>query len=84
MCESKIYCTVAKKKKISCFPPPTLPQRHVRIYNLTKRELSKKLQTGAKWISSLDIHPGGDNLLVSISFKKKKKSTFQFPKKKSK
>ena len=56
----------------------------MRIYNLTKRELSKKLQTGAKWISSLDIHPGGDNLLVSISFKKKKKSTFQFPKKKSK
>jgi ribosome biogenesis protein ERB1 len=39
-------------------------QRHVRVYNLSKQELSKKLQTGAKWISSLAIHPKGDNVLV--------------------
>ena len=39
-------------------------QRHVRIYNLSKQELSKKLMTGAKWISSLAIHPKGDNVLV--------------------
>ncbi|CAB4059063.1 ERB1 [Lepeophtheirus salmonis] len=39
-------------------------QRHVRIYNLVKQELSKKLMTGSKWISSLAIHPHGDNLLV--------------------
>jgi len=39
-------------------------QRHVRVYNLTKQELTKKLMTGSKWISSLAIHPGGDNVLV--------------------
>ena len=39
-------------------------QRHVRIYNLSKLELAKKLQTGAKWISSLAIHPHGDNVLL--------------------
>ena len=38
-------------------------QRHVRVYNLSKLELTKKLQTGAKWISSLAIHPHGDNVL---------------------
>ena len=39
-------------------------QRHVRIYNLTKLELTKKLMTGAKWISSMAIHSHGDNVLV--------------------
>ena len=39
-------------------------QRHVRVYNLTKQELSKKLITGAKWISSIAVHPHGDNVLV--------------------
>lgn len=39
-------------------------QRHVRIYDLIKQQLVKKLMTNSKWISSLDIHPGGDNLLV--------------------
>eukprot|EP01135_Chromosphaera_perkinsii_P004685 Nk52_evm34s293 gene=Nk52_evmTU34s293 len=39
-------------------------QRYVRVYNLTKQQLVKKLTTGAKWISSIDIHPKGDNLIV--------------------
>lgn len=33
-------------------------QRHVRVYNLLKQELTKKLMTGAKWISSIAVHPG--------------------------
>ncbi len=45
-------------------------QRHVRIYNLSKQDLAKKLQTGAKWISSLAIHPKGDNVLISTYDKK--------------
>ncbi len=48
-------------------------QRCVRVYNLAKQELSKKLQTGgggAKWISSLAIHPKGDNVLVGTYDKK--------------
>ncbi|XP_067111897.1 ribosome biogenesis protein bop1 [Osmerus mordax] len=38
-------------------------QRYVRVYNLIKQELTKKLMTNCKWISSMAIHPGGDNLV---------------------
>lgn len=34
-------------------------QKYVRIYDLVKQELVKKLLTGVKWISSIDIHPQG-------------------------
>uniref|UniRef100_UPI001EAEB52E ribosome biogenesis protein bop1-like n=1 Tax=Oncorhynchus gorbuscha TaxID=8017 RepID=UPI001EAEB52E len=33
------------------------------VYNLIKQELTKKLMTNCKWISSMAIHPGGDNLI---------------------
>nr|NVI69900.1 putative ribosome biogenesis protein BOP1 homolog [Cucujiformia] len=39
-------------------------QRHVRIYDLVKQTLIKKLITNSKWISTMAIHTGGDNLLV--------------------
>nr|NVI69904.1 putative ribosome biogenesis protein BOP1 homolog [Cucujiformia] len=39
-------------------------QRHIRIYDLIKQTLVKKLMTNCKWISTMAIHPGGDNLLV--------------------
>lgn len=39
-------------------------QRFVRVYNLQKQELTKKLLAGVKWISSLDVHPTGDNVLI--------------------
>ncbi|KAL5022280.1 hypothetical protein ScPMuIL_001435 [Solemya velum] len=39
-------------------------QRYVRIYNLLKQELSKKLMTNCKWVSSIAVHPGGDNVIV--------------------
>ncbi|RYP23370.1 hypothetical protein DL767_008824 [Monosporascus sp. MG133] len=39
-------------------------QRAIRCYDLQKQELVKALQPGARWISSFDIHPGGDNLVV--------------------
>lgn len=39
-------------------------QTHIRIYNLVKQVLVKKLLTNSKYISSMDIHPGGDNLIV--------------------
>ncbi|XP_023014467.1 ribosome biogenesis protein BOP1 homolog isoform X2 [Leptinotarsa decemlineata] len=39
-------------------------QRHVRIYDLVKQTLMKKLLTNSKWISTMAIHPLGDNLLV--------------------
>ncbi|XP_057210906.1 ribosome biogenesis protein bop1 [Triplophysa rosa] len=38
-------------------------QRYVRVYNLIKQELTKKLMTNCKWISSMAVHPGGDNVI---------------------
>lgn len=35
-------------------------QRNVRIYNLVKQEMTKKLQANAKWISCMAVHPGGE------------------------
>ncbi|KAE8910517.1 Ribosome biogenesis protein [Phytophthora fragariae] len=39
-------------------------QRHVRVYNLVKQSIVKKLSSGVKWISSMAVHPNGDHLLV--------------------
>ncbi|TPX38268.1 hypothetical protein SmJEL517_g00056 [Synchytrium microbalum] len=39
-------------------------QREIRVYNLVKQEMTKKLQPGVKWISSMDVHPNGDNLII--------------------
>ncbi|XP_017755564.1 PREDICTED: ribosome biogenesis protein BOP1 homolog [Eufriesea mexicana] len=39
-------------------------QRNVRIYDLMKQEMIKKLLSNSQWISSMAIHPGGDNILV--------------------
>ena len=39
-------------------------QKMIRSYDLSKQELLKIIQPGARWISSFDIHPGGDNLIV--------------------
>ncbi|XP_037330852.2 ribosome biogenesis protein bop1 [Pungitius pungitius] len=38
-------------------------QRFVRIYNLVKQEMTKKLQANSKWISSMAVHPGGDHVI---------------------
>src|SRR5690606_18072655 len=39
-------------------------QRYIRVYDLAKQDLVKTLQPGARWISSFDVHPGGDNVIV--------------------
>ena len=39
-------------------------QRSIRVYDLSKQTLLKVLQPGARWISSFDIHPLGDNVIV--------------------
>ncbi|KAJ2498473.1 Ribosome biogenesis protein erb1, partial [Coemansia sp. RSA 2052] len=44
--------------------------RYVRIYNLMQQALVKTLQPGVKWISSIDVHPQGDNVIVGSYDKK--------------
>jgi ribosome biogenesis protein ERB1 len=39
-------------------------QRHIRVYNLMQQSLVKKLMSGTQWISSISVHPGGDNLII--------------------
>ncbi|CAN0121144.1 unnamed protein product [Ascophyllum nodosum] len=36
----------------------------VRVYHLMKQMMVKKLISGCKWISSMDVHPSGDHLIV--------------------
>nr|GAT53975.1 predicted protein [Mycena chlorophos] len=39
-------------------------QQYIRIYNLAEQKLLKTLMPGIKWISSMDVHPSGDHLIV--------------------
>jgi len=39
-------------------------QQYVRVYNLSEQKLLKTLLPGIKWISSMDVHPSGDHLIV--------------------
>ena len=39
-------------------------QRFVRVYNLVKQELAKKLVANCHYISSMAVHPQGDNVLI--------------------
>jgi len=39
-------------------------ERYVRIYDLMAQSLVKTLQPGVKHVSSLDVHPMGDNVIV--------------------
>ena len=34
------------------------------MYNLAEQKLLKTLQPGIRWISSMDVHPLGDHLIV--------------------
>ncbi|CDF34706.1 Ribosome biogenesis protein ERB Nucleolus [Chondrus crispus] len=38
---------------------------HVRIYNLALQRMVKTLKPGVSWISSIDVHPSGDHVLVT-------------------
>ena len=48
-------------------------QRIVRVYDLSKQELIKKLQSNSKWVSTMAIHPGKIILLLckKCSFSRK-------------
>ncbi|KAG2197117.1 hypothetical protein INT47_004182 [Mucor saturninus] len=45
-------------------------QIYVRVYDLMQQQLIKTLQTSVKWVSSIDIHPGGDNVIIGSYDKK--------------
>lgn len=39
-------------------------KKNVRVYDLLKQKLVKKLETGLREVSSIAVHPGGDNVIV--------------------
>lgn len=49
---------------------PTLPfffvvtQQHVKVFHLVEQKLVKRLLSGCKWLSSIDIHPSGDHVIL--------------------
>lgn len=61
--------TKGGEPQLACFHPnkPFLlvasPQ-HVRIYHLVQQSMVKRLVSGCRWISSMDIHPTGDHVIV--------------------
>ena len=55
--------------QVACFHPnkPFLfvaSQQHIRVYHLVKQAMVKRLVSGCRWISSLDVHTSGDHLIV--------------------
>eukprot|EP00953_Heterococcus_sp_UTEX-ZZ885_P023182 12760-Heterococcus_DN1.PRE.1 len=71
--KARTQAPLKKKSKgepqCACFHP-TKPflfvatKQHVRVYHLVKQALVKRLLTGCKWISYMDIHPTGDHVLL--------------------
>ena len=51
-----VYVPVFKVQEQFWFTLQT--QKVVRVYDLAKQELVKKLYSNSKWISSIAIHPG--------------------------
>jgi ribosome biogenesis protein ERB1 len=55
--------------QLCCFHP-TKPflfvtsQQHIRVYHLVKQNMVKRLMSGCRFISSIDVHPSGDHLIV--------------------
>ncbi|RMY78934.1 hypothetical protein D0864_09190 [Hortaea werneckii] len=54
----------------SCFHPSKplfflSTRQRIRIYDLQNQKLEKELQPGSRWISSISLHPQGNNLLVA-------------------
>ena len=39
-------------------------QRYVRVYNLAALTQTKTLMSGVKWISTIDVHPEGENVII--------------------
>jgi ribosome biogenesis protein ERB1 len=53
----------------ACFHPnkPFLfvaSRQHVRVYHLVKQMMVKRLLSGCRWISTMDVHTSGDHLIV--------------------
>lgn len=49
---------------------PSLPfffvvtQQHVKVFHLVEQKLVKRLHSGCKWLSSIDVHPSGDHVIL--------------------
>lgn len=39
-------------------------QTHIRVYNLQKQRMLKKVQANSRWVSSIAVHPGGEHFLI--------------------
>ncbi|XP_039272736.1 ribosome biogenesis protein bop1-like [Styela clava] len=60
-CKGLVQCVLFHPNRPFLF---VASQTIIRVYNLIKQTLSKKLIANAKWISSISVHPKGDDILV--------------------
>jgi ribosome biogenesis protein ERB1 len=56
------FCTVQVQELLFILQT----QKNVRIYDLAKQELVKKLHSNSKWISSIAIHPGNSSMIIIL------------------
>lgn len=60
-CKGLVQCVLFHPNRPFFF---VATQTYVRVYNLMKQALTKKLLANCKWISSIAVHPKGDDVLV--------------------
>lgn len=53
----------------ACFHPskPFLfvaSKQNIRVYHLVKQAMVKRLLSGCRWISTMDVHPSGDHVII--------------------
>lgn len=59
--KGQVQCAVFHPSKPIFF---VASQRFIRVYDLLKQKLLTKLEPACKWVSSMEAHPGGDNVVV--------------------
>lgn len=63
----KVTCVAFHPSKPFLF---VATQQSVRVYHLVQQALVKELRSNCKWISSMDVHPTGDHVLLGTFDKK--------------
>ena len=63
LCSGKLHSLNSQPVYWFCYIH-TQTQTYIRVYDLARQEMVKKLLPGVKWISSMTLHPTGDHVLI--------------------
>jgi ribosome biogenesis protein ERB1 len=59
--KGEVQCAIFHPNKPYLF---VATQQHIRLYHLVKQTLVKRLLSGCKWISTIDVHSSGDHIIA--------------------